>query len=236
MASSNPSKAESLDPERVAAFLRDNPDFLDNRPDLLAELTFTHETPAGVSSLIERQISVLRAENQRYHEQLQALQQNQEASRTLIELGHQLALDMLTVGSTDTAIRDLFGFLEEHYAADGCHLFLFTATTPSTTIDQVELRDRHDRLRLLLAELFNRKQPLLDSLQSEYLSLIFGERSESIRSTLLLPLTGQDWEGLFVVGSGKRDRYRRGPELELLIFLARITALRLDNWLNTDGS
>ncbi len=236
MATGEASKAESLDPERVAAFLRDNPDFLDNRPELLADLSFTHATPAGVSSLIERQVSVLRAENQRCHEQLQALQQSQEASRTLIDLGHQLALDMLTAGTTDTAIRALFGFLEAHYEADACHLFLFMATTPSTTIDQVELRDRHDRLRLLLAELFNRKQPLLDSLQSEYLGLIFGERSESIRSTLLLPLTGLDWEGLFVVGSSKRDRYRRGPELELLIFLARITALQLDNFLNTDGS
>lgn len=236
MATSKPSQAESLDPERVAAFLRENPDFLDSRPALLAALDFSHETPAGVSSLIERQVSVLRTENQRYHERLQALQQSQEASRSLIERGHQLALDMLTAGSTATAIRDLFRFLQEHYTADSCHLFLFMATRPSTTIEQVHIRDHHDRLRLLLAELFNRKQPLLDSLQSEYLSLIFGECSESIHSTLLLPLTGVDWEGLFVIGSASRDRYRRGPELELLIFLARIAALRLDDWLKTDGS
>jgi len=62
--------------------------------------------------------------------------------------------------------------------------------------------------------------------------LMFGDAAVRVHSTILIPLIGSDWEGLLVVGSEQRDRYRRGPELELLVYLARITAIHLDSWLN----
>lgn len=236
MANTERSSAGQLDPERVAAYLRQYPEFLDERPDLLSSLSLSHDTPAGVSSLIEKQVAALRTENQRYRQQVSHLHRMQDDTRALTELTHQLSLRILRSDQADAACDILHDFVHNDYEADDTTLFLFLDDHPFTSASIVDVRPRHDKLRLLLAELFNRKQPLLDSLQSEYMTLMFGDMSEQIHSTILLPLIGQDWDGLLVVGSQQRDRYRRGPELELLIYLARITAIRLDDWLKTHNA
>lgn len=234
MAHTESFSADQLKPEQVADYLRDHPEFLETRPELLSMLKLSHDTPAGVSSLIEKQVAILRAENQRYRDRLNDLQQSQEETRALTDLVHQLALRILGSEQAEDACDILHDFLHNDYAADASKLFLFLDDDLVIATPMLNIRGRHDKLRLLLAELFNRKQPLLDSLQSEYLSLIFDDQGEHTHSSILVPLIGHDWEGLLVVGSGQRDRYRRGPELELLAFLARITALRLDQWLTAE--
>lgn len=233
MANTERASAGLLSPERVADYLRQHPEFLDERPDLLSSLSLSHDTPAGVSSLIEKQVAALRTENQRYRQQVSLLHRMQDDIRALTELTHQLSLRILQSDLVDAACDMLHDFVHNEYEADYTTLFLFLDENPFASASIVDVRPRHDKLRLLLAELFNRKQPLLDSLQSEYMTLMFGDMSEQIHSTILLPLIGHDWDGLLVVGSQQRDRYRRGPELELLIYLARITAIRLDDWLKT---
>ena len=234
MANTERSSAGHLNPERVADYLRKHPEFLDERPELLTSLSVSHDTPAGVSSLIEKQVTALRAENQRYRQQVSRLHRTQDDARALTELTHQLSLRILLSDHADTACDLLHDFVHNDFEADYTTLFLFLDHNPFDSAGIVDVRARHDKLRLLLAELFNRKQPLLDSLQSEYMALMFGDMSEEIHSTILLPLIGQDWDGLLIVGSRQRDHYRRGPELELLTYLAQITAIRLDYWLKAD--
>ncbi|MDZ7736653.1 MAG: DUF484 family protein [Gammaproteobacteria bacterium] len=236
MANTERSAAGQLNAERVAEYLREHPEFLDERPDLLSTLSLSHDMPPGVSSLIEKQVSALRTENRRYRQQVKNLHKTQEDIRALIDLAHQLSLRILQSPEAETACDILYDFVHNDYEADQATLFLFLDDNPFTSATIVDIRDRHDRLRLLLAELFNRKQPLLDSLQSEHLSLMFGDTRNQIHSTILMPLIGQNWDGLLVVGSHQRDRYRRGPELELLVYLARITAIKLDDWLTANGS
>lgn len=224
--------AGDLSAEQVSAYLRKHPDFLEQQPELFNLLSLSHETPAGVSSLIERQVAVLRSENQRYQKQLQALNTESEALRALTEQAHQLSLSLLQSEQPDSVSGMLHDFIHNDYQADDATLFLFLDQNPFTDTDMVEVRGRHDKLRLLLAELFNRKQPLIDSLQAEHLHLMFGNAAAEVQSTVLLPLIGEAWDGLLVIGSQQRDRYRRGPELELLLYLSRITALWLDRWLH----
>ena len=235
MANTERSPAGQLSAERVADYLRKHPEFLDERPDLLSSLSLSHDTPTGVSSLIEKQVAALRAENQRYRQQVSRLHRTQDDTRALTELTHQLSLRILHSDKADAACDMLHDFVHNDFEADYTTLFMFLDDNPFSSASIVDVRPRHDKLRLLLAELFNRKQPLLDSLQSEYLSLMFGDMSEQIHSTILLPLIGHNWDGLLVVGSQQRDRYRRGPELELLVYLARITAIRLDDGLKTNA-
>lgn len=214
--------------DQVAEYLRKHPDFLDQRPELFSSLKLSHETPEDVSSLIERQVTVLRSENQRCRKQLRALSSESEALCTLTEQAHRLSLRMLQSEEPSTVCKLLHDFVYNDYQADDTTLFLFLQHNPFIATEIVEVRDRHDKLRLLLAELFNREQPLIDSLQAEHLTLMFGNAAAKVHSTVLLPLIGEEWDGLLVVGSQQRDRYRRGPDLELLVYLTRIAALQLD--------
>jgi uncharacterized protein YigA (DUF484 family) len=52
----------ALNPEDVEQFLRENPDFLQQRPALLAALNLPHGGEGAVS-LVERQVAILRERN-----------------------------------------------------------------------------------------------------------------------------------------------------------------------------
>lgn len=226
------SASTELNDSQVEGFLQRHPDFLVERPELLTQLNVPHQTPEGVSSLIERQVASLRAENQHYRQQLEFLTNTQGNILSLTERVHQLALQMLSSEQPADACALLNEYVHKDYHADAAALFLFLDQNPFTDITLVEVRHRNDKLRLLLAELFNRGKPLLDSLQAEHVPLMFG-KTTNINSSILLPIIGDKWDGLLVIGSEQRDRYQRGPALELLIFLTRLTAIQLNHWLES---
>ncbi len=60
--------------EVVASYLRKNPDFLDDYPDILEKLEINHQSGAA-ASLIERQVRQLRANNNELDKQLNRLVQ-----------------------------------------------------------------------------------------------------------------------------------------------------------------
>lgn len=221
-----------LDAALVADYLRRHPEFLSDQPGLLTELEIPHTTPAGVSSLIERQVDRLRNENRHYRQQLDRLSRSQRDLQALSSQVHQLVVALLTAAQPDAVCEFLQDCLHHGYDADAARLFLFLDHNPFQNRPLIEVRGRNDKLRLLLAELFNRGQPLLDSLQAEHLPLMFDRAAAAdMHASILLPITGHQWDGLLAIGSRERDRYRRGPELELLVFLARVTAIQLDRWL-----
>ena len=61
-----------LDDVTIAEYLRHNPGFFDQHPDLLADLQLPHQSGQAVS-LVERQISVLRSRNTELRKQLKFL-------------------------------------------------------------------------------------------------------------------------------------------------------------------
>lgn len=218
-------------PEAVADFLRAHPHFLSERPELLTTLTIPHETGTGVSSLIERQVALLREENRQYRERSDRLQKDCDKQHKLVRQAHDLALKILQSEQAGEAAMLLDNFLKTHYYADRSALFLFLEGNPAFPAGLIQVRGRHDRLRLMLAELFSHGRPLVDSLQAEHLPLLFNHAATDMNATVLVPLGGTGWEGLLAIGCSRHDTYERGVALDLLVFIARITSLRLSYWL-----
>lgn len=227
-------KTGELSAEIVADYLRRHPHFLNDRPELLSELCIPHQTARGVSSLIERQVANLRQENQHQRHQIESLTDSQNEIRTLTEQGHDLALNLLKSEQILDVCELWHDFVTRHYTADAAALFLFLEHTPLPETALLRIRGRYDKLRLMLVELFNRNRPLIDSLQAELIPLMFDRDVDDIHSTILLPMSGRGWDGLLAIGSQQHDRYCRDQAFELLVFLVHITAMRLEQWLQSD--
>ena len=60
----NKDKRSQLTTDSVIAFLQSNPDFFQQNPELLESLNLTHGTQGNVTSLIEKQVAVLRDKNE----------------------------------------------------------------------------------------------------------------------------------------------------------------------------
>src|SRR5690554_6019226 len=81
--------------EDVVEFLSKNPEFFSNYPDLLGKIDIPHIGSGDAVSLVERQVQVLREQNQRarkqLHELIEIARQNEELARRM----HKLALTLM---------------------------------------------------------------------------------------------------------------------------------------------
>ena len=88
--------------------------------------------------------------------------------------------------------------------------------------------DPDSSIRFMFTELFNRNKALCDSLPAEYIQMLFIDDADLIRSTVLLPMNHNDWQGLLVLGSRERDIYCYGLEIELLENISMLLAQIID--------
>jgi uncharacterized protein YigA (DUF484 family) len=69
---------DSISADQVAEYLRNNRDFFQLRDDLLLEMNLPHRGPHGATSLVEKQVAVLRERNIEMRNKLATLLQNAE--------------------------------------------------------------------------------------------------------------------------------------------------------------
>ena len=84
----------AINPEDVEQFLRENPDFLQNRPALLAALNLPHGGEGAVS-LVERQVAILRERNITSRQKLVELSEIGRENDRLLEAARQTILALL---------------------------------------------------------------------------------------------------------------------------------------------
>lgn len=217
--------------QAVAAYLRQHPDFFAARSSLLAALSIPHETVSGTVSLVERQVRNLREENARLRYDMQRVHKRSARNGALVERVHELAVAVLRAPGP----RELFELtrecLRETFAANTLSIYVFSRDGAAQSSAGLRFRERDDRVRNLFAELLNAGTPLCDSLQAEHLSALFGPGADNtIRSTALIPLRRQGWDGLLALGSREWDQYTQGLELDILIYVSHVISRRIHRW------
>lgn len=109
--------ANDLDPKDVEAFLRANPNFLQDRPGLLAVLNLPHGGEGAVS-LIERQVSVLRERNIASRQKLNALTDIGRQNDRLLEATRQSILALLGAENRGELSRTWIEQIRDTFRAD----------------------------------------------------------------------------------------------------------------------
>ena len=84
----------AINPEDVEQFLRENPDFFQNRPALLAALNLPHGGEGAVS-LVERQVAILRERNITSRQKLVELSEIGRENDRLLKAARQTILALL---------------------------------------------------------------------------------------------------------------------------------------------
>ncbi|GIR14791.1 MAG: hypothetical protein CM15mP25_5460 [Gammaproteobacteria bacterium] len=104
--------AIDLNPKDVEEFLRAHPNFLQDRPGLLAVLNLPHGGEGAVS-LVERQVSVLRQRNIVSRQQISALSDIGRENDRLLEATRRTVLALLAA-PTDKNCPDLASAGHQH--------------------------------------------------------------------------------------------------------------------------
>jgi len=212
----------------VAKFLRRNPAFLSDYPDVLESLQLSHASGVA-SSLIERQVSQLRKKNNELERQLNRLVHVASENEHLMSRLHQLTLELMSISDPTAFFEHLGRSLLNDFKADILRICLFDSRVASMAGDEVRWVDRQDENLQQFQGHLERDHTVCGRLNQNKLTFLFESKANWVQSTALVPLGKKGADGLLAIGSSDPARFYPGMGTLFLDLLADVISSSLNN-------
>lgn len=191
--------------ERVARYLQAHPDFFQRRLVLLGNLNIPHTRGEGTSSLIERQVQVLRERHCRERDQLQALVETARENERVSNRLHEIALELMVATDLDAVFVAIPPLVRELFRVDAAVLRIGHSEHAGSRAELVhpgapafvELRSRVTHGRSVA------ENQLPASIRRE----LFGGDAERLQSALLIPVGGKRPLGILALATTEKNRF-----------------------------
>lgn len=219
----------------VGNYLLKHPDFLNDHPHILERLNLSHQTAENISSLIELQVERLRESHRYQQRQIDYLQQASEYDQGMTLQVQAAALELVKADSIQSLYESLFKCGRDNFNVYDLNIFLFANEDPGFRQKNIYVESMGSGFLRMFTELFNRNKPLCDSLQQEYLQILF-DGDELVQSTLLIPHIEMDYHLLFALGSHRPNAFKQGYELKLIEFLVAVFVVKFNKQLKQIGT
>ncbi|MDT8438005.1 MAG: DUF484 family protein [Wenzhouxiangellaceae bacterium] len=215
MNSFNPSE------QQIADWLREHPDFLLEHAELLKQLAVPHAS--GATSLIERQIELLRSENQELRRRLEQLSSVAGENERLLRRMHRVALEIASAATLDRMHERLHDALRNEFQADAVRLALAPELAARFASAEVTSLDVNGHPRWL-RELLQSDRPICGRLTTEKRLAVFGDTGLELGSAALVPVPGF---GLLAIGARDDQRFQSDMGTLFLEQLGQTVRFRL---------
>jgi uncharacterized protein len=225
---------QSLSPitaEDVVDYLSKNPDFFKDHPELLSQIEVPH-TGSGIAvSLVERQVHVLREQNQQaskqLHELIEIARQNEELARRM----HKLALTLMDAAEPKEIFSTLYDNLRKNFHADKVAVRLFADPAFIDTYAGVEFAGKNAGEKTLFKTIIDKLEPLCGRMKHQQQVFLFGDDGNEIASSVMVPLHGPGWGGILSIGSFDPARFQPGMGVELLANMGEVLSFIIKPWI-----
>ena len=205
-----------MNPDDIARYLRSNPKFFEQHPELLDSIRVTHPYGGRAIPLAERQTVALREKARNLEGKLGELMQFGEENDAISEKVHRLAVALVGARDFPALARSLYFHLREDFAVPHVVMRVWGKAVP-VDFDEAGAVDAKQREQ---AELMG--GPLCGPAQGNVFTSWFREAAEHVRSIALVPLGQTAVFGLLALGS--EDAKRFYPDMGTL-YLRRIGEL-----------
>ena len=201
--------SDNLDPKAVEAFLRAHPNFLQDRPGLLAALNLPHGGEGAVS-LVERQVSVLRERNIASRQKLAELSDISRENDRLLDATRNTILALLAgENRADLSRIWLHQVTDTFHAEMGALLWLDESSGSAGEAP-------------LASKLIRHGDSFSGVLRPEEMQAVFGTDATEGSAALVAIRSGGDDIGVLGVGSHDTQRYRAEDGTLFLDYLAEV--------------
>ena len=214
----------------VADYLMNHLDFFVKNPTILAELKIPHEH-GGAISLVEKQLTVLREQNQetnkKIHELIEIATQNEELARRM----HQLALTLIDADDPKDIFSTMYDNLKKNFHADRVIVRLFANPAFIDSFPTDEFVGKESIEESLFKRIIEKREPLSGKMKHQQQVFLFGDDGDDIASSVMIPLHGVGWGGILAIGSFDAKRFQPGMGIELLANLGEILSFIIKPWI-----
>ena len=209
-----------MNAEDVARYLAENPDFFDQYPEILSQISVSNPHGGHAIPLSDRQVLALRDKNKVLEAKLAELIQFGEENDAIGEKMHRLALALLSSRELRTLLSALYYNLREDFAVPHVAMRVWRGNDAAQRAEGMpEFRSVSEELIQYTAGL---SQPYCGPSGNAEAAGWFGEAASHIRSVALMPLSDQGCFGMLALGS--EDVTRFYPEMGTL-YLKRLGEL-----------
>jgi uncharacterized protein YigA (DUF484 family) len=215
----------AMDEPSVIDYLKNNPEVLERHPEVMTQLTFPHESGAAVS-LVERQLKLLREDNQRMKNKLSELVRIARENEELGQRFHRLSLELMATKQ----LHDIVAMAQDHIQT-----FFYTDYVSFYFTDQLadklgglekNILDPTSPHAGKILEWIKNRKPVFGPLDPGLRIQLFGDRNQ-MASCVLIPLYHTHDIGLLMLGSKSNDRFRNGMGTVFLSQLGELISGKL---------
>ncbi len=220
--------ADLPDADTVATYLKANPAFFTAYPDVLHEIDIPHAS-GGATSLLERQVTSLRSENQRLKTRFHELVRLAESNQQLITRIHQLALLLMEAAGPRAIFATLADNLMRDFDAERVRTLVFAAPGFAESPALPEFVGADSAARGVFRRCLEQRESQCGVLDPDQVAYLFPDVAGA-GSAVLLPLGGKSWDGLLVISSDDPKRFNHDMGTEFLTYLGDVVSFIVDPW------
>jgi len=202
--------------EAVCRYLEDHPEFFQRHPEILTRLTLRHDV-SGAVSLIERQVRVLRDENDALRSQLRELLAIARENDLLSARLHRFALAMSDSASLDDVFDNAHEMLRREFKIDV--VTILCRGEGSAAFARPEFVGDDSRLERVIQAHGTGKPVCGSGLDESLMRYLFGASAAEVRSAAVIGLGPRGACGILALGS--HDPHRFHPQMGT-VYLAQL--------------
>ncbi len=214
--------------EAIAEYLLANPDFFTRNHDLLADLQLPHSASGAATSLIERQVSMLRKRNEQIETKLRDFMQVATSNDEIANKIHELAILLMRAGKLAAVVSTLEEQLRTTFNADRPVLVLFDTDADDSDDGPFLRRVAREHPAIGAFKTFlQASQARCGTVRDAQRTFLFGEQDVEVGSVALIPLGEQCEVGFLAIGSRDPDHFHPGKSIEFLTRIGELVAAAL---------
>src|SRR5260221_14168539 len=190
-----------MNADDLARFLRANPQFFDQNPELLESIHVPHPYGGRAIPLAERQTVALREKLKQLEGRLGQMLQFGEENDAISEKVHRLSVALAGARDFPALPRSLYFHLREDFAVPHVVLRVWGKAVPADFDEAREVDPKQREHAALMGA------PQCGPAQGNLFTAWFGDAAEHIRSIALVPLGQTAVFGLLALGSEDAKRF-----------------------------
>ena len=205
--------------DMVREFLRDNPRFLDDNPDILESLSLPHNSGNAVS-LVERQVGVMRDRNKEMRNRLDNMLATAHDNDLLFEKTKRLVLNLLEAKNLPAMVETIYDSLGKDFEIDFYSLTLLgdEKSLPRTMARVASIEKANEQVNTLIGS----DRAVCGVLREEEMTFLFGEKGLQVGSVAAVPLRYNNLYGILAIGNADPNFYKSSMGTLFLSYIAEV--------------
>lgn len=196
-----------LNEREVVAYLKAHADFLARHPDLLEAIELKHRSGSAVS-LIEKQVDMLRAKNQRLEDRLTRLLDAARDNEKRADNVHRLARTLIRAPSLAGVVAGLAKCMREDFDIDEAVVGVAAVHLKRHDIEGLVALEPEGKLARGFENFFRTRLVECGPISADKAQLLFPKAAVLPQSAAIVPLEKEKSLGLLALGSRDPERFQ----------------------------